>query len=156
MQTAHGSAHHKRTFLTIRTRDTLKAIALVGCLFALISFPIVRLGLSFAEDDVSARRGRIAQAREVAALLGPGAGAICRDHWISASVGSGTCSHHGGVMKWAADVYQQASSPDPVPVNQRLVMTLWAVLALGVMATAGMRAAKRSAGHVHGTKRSAA
>jgi hypothetical protein len=27
-------------------------------------------------------------------------GAICMDGWQSRSTGSGTCSHHGGVMCW--------------------------------------------------------
>jgi hypothetical protein len=27
-------------------------------------------------------------------------GAICNDNWISHSVGSGACSHHGGVKSW--------------------------------------------------------
>jgi hypothetical protein len=29
-----------------------------------------------------------------------GAGAVCRDGWVSSSTGSGTCSHHGGVRVW--------------------------------------------------------
>jgi len=32
------------------------------------------------------------------------AGAYCRDGWVSGSVGSGTCSHHGGVKYWGIDL----------------------------------------------------
>jgi len=32
--------------------------------------------------------------------FGPRIGAVCRDGWVSGSVGSGTCSSHGGVRSW--------------------------------------------------------
>jgi len=39
-----------------------------------------------------------------AAAAASGAGAYCRDGWVSGSVGSGTCSHHGGVKYWGIDL----------------------------------------------------
>jgi hypothetical protein len=35
-------------------------------------------------------------------------GAVCEDGWQSDSVGSGTCSHHGGVFKWKVEYWYGA------------------------------------------------
>jgi hypothetical protein len=76
------------------------------------------------------------------------ADAVCSDGWVSDSEGSGTCSHHGGVSRWApgpntwppgmhsptGDSFR--SSPDPrwgdMTPQQRVIGVL--VTALGSIA----------------------
>jgi hypothetical protein len=71
----------------------------------------VFLLLELAACNIQRRRG-LAAGLVVAVLLllyllqptgymrSDGAGAVCRDGWVSSSTGSGTCSHHGGVRVW--------------------------------------------------------
>ena len=62
----------------------------------------------------------IASAQEPNKLI---SGAVCRDGWISQSTGSGTCSHHGGVLYWTGNNIIPKYSPRPLPLVPLLLNT---------------------------------
>lgn len=42
--------------------------------------------------------------KQIASQVPDGIGAVCGDGWYSGSTGRGTCSHHGGVKYWGAEL----------------------------------------------------
>jgi hypothetical protein len=62
-------------------------------------------------------------------------GAICEDGWQSGSIGSGTCSHHGGVVYW---IYSEGRHQ--TPSERSPPARLWNLgnLGLGILILSGL------------------
>lgn len=87
-------------------------------------------GILAYRDNGAAQVRRMEEAQRVLPYLDEHSGAVCRDGWVSTSVGSGTCSWHGGVRMWASDVRASAQLKPP-DVNRGMRVALFTYIGLG-------------------------
>lgn len=81
--------------------------ALLGLLlYCLMSAPLAGVAALIYQGRYEAFQERKRVAQIVVPRLSPRADAVCRDGWLSPSLGSGTCSWHSGVRYWASDLRQ--------------------------------------------------
>lgn len=93
---------------TIRGRVVGAMLSLA--LFTMGTLPLSGLAILALHSSYSNHESRRATAERMVAIIPEEAGAVCRDGWISNSLGSGTCSWHGGVRYWTGDLRRRAQA----------------------------------------------